>query len=93
MTDETIHGIGMRAAVAPAKAPGPDEERVGRAIAAHLKVKAEVLVGRPMLSRLYQFLHHAWIGHGEGRDEGSFAKDLHDWREEIYAYHSSDFRT
>jgi hypothetical protein len=92
MVEESIHEIGMKAALGAVKASGTNEERIHRAIAACLKAKNEVLVERPMLSRLYQFFHHARVGHGEGCDESTFARDLRDWRDELYAYHLRDFR-
>jgi hypothetical protein len=92
MFEESIHEIGMKAALEAAQASGTDEERIHRVIAACLKAKNEVLVERPMLSRLYQFFHHAWVGHEKGCDEGTFARDLREWRDELYAYHLRTFR-
>lgn len=87
---EDIHRTGMRAAIEAAKdASLSDEQRIERAISAYLKAKNEVLVGRPMLTRLYKFFHHAWEGHGSSREEGSFARELLDWRDEVYDFYKT----
>jgi hypothetical protein len=83
MAEQSIHEIGMKAALEAAKAAGTDEERINRATAAYLKAKNEVLGDRPMLSRLYEFFHHGGVGHREVCNDGSFARDLRDWRDEI----------
>lgn len=90
---DNAHEIAMKAAVAAAgNSSMSDEQRIEAAVKAYLKSKDEVLVDRPLLKRLYTFFNDAWVGHQRETSEGSFGKDLLDWRNEVGAYYNQDIR-